>query len=209
MIKVFKMSLLSVIIILLVVLLFCFLLWILIPKFLETPAYKVKHSESNFQIRSYDSFITTRVAISGKQNEVLRKGFRPLVRFIGAKERSSEKISMTVPVMQEKTSSEDHWLVSFSMPSKYSLGNLPKPENDSLQQQLVPKKLMAVIKFNGRATEALLERKELELRKWIQERNLLVVGLAHYFFYNDPTTPGVFRRNEVLLEINRQEALLN
>ena len=72
MIKVYKMSLVSTIILLLVVISFGFLLWILIPKFLETPAYIVKLSDSNFQIRSYDSFITTRVAISGKQNEVLR-----------------------------------------------------------------------------------------------------------------------------------------
>ena len=209
MIKVYKMSLVSTIILLLVVISFGFLLWILIPKFLETPAYIVKLADSNFQIRSYDSFITTRVAISGKQNEVLRKGFRPLVRFIGAKERSSEKISMTVPVMQEKTSLEGNWLVSFSMPSKYSLDNLPKPLNDSLKQQLVPKKLMAVITFNGHATEALLEKKEIELRKWIKDRNLSIVGLAHYYFYNDPTTPGVFRRNEVLLEISAKEALVN
>ena len=111
-------------------------MWILIPKFLETPAYQVELSDSEFQLRRYDSFITTRVDMNGNQNEVLRKGFRPLVRFIGAKERSSKKISMTVPVMQEKTSSEGNWLVSFSMPSKYSLNNLPKPTNNQLKQKV-------------------------------------------------------------------------
>ena len=197
------MSLLSSIILLLVVLSFSSLLWIFIPKFLETPAYKVELSDSNFQLRSYDSFLTTKVDIVGNQNEALRKGFRPLARFIGAKERSSEKISMTVPVMQEKTLLERNWFVSFSMPSKYNLDNLPKPENDSLTQQLVPKKRMAVIKFNGRATEELLEKKELELRKWIASQNLIEIGNVQYFFYNDPTTPGIFRRNEVLIEVSR------
>ena len=209
MIKVFKMSLLSGIILLLFILSFGFLLWILIPKFLETPAYQVELSDSEFQLRRYDSFITTRVDMNGNQNEVLRKGFRPLVRFIGAKERSSEKISMTVPVMQEKTSSEGTWLVSFSMPSKYSLVNLPKPTNESLKQQLVPEKLMAVIRFNGKASEDLLQAKEIELRKWIEKRDLSVVGLVYYYFYNDPTTPGIFRRNEVLLEVSLQETVVN
>ena len=60
---------------------------------------------------------------------------------------------------------------------------------------------MAVIKFSGRANKDLLERKEMELRKWIAERDFLVVGLVQYYFYNDPTTPGMFRRNEVLLEV--------
>tara|TARA_Y200000002_G_C22681831_1_gene664424 strand:- start:2417 stop:3010 length:594 start_codon:yes stop_codon:yes gene_type:complete len=197
------MPLLSGIISLSLILLFGFLLWILFPKFLETPKYEVELSDSEFQLRKYDSFITTRVGTNGNQNEALRKGFRPLVRFIGAKERSSKKISMTVPVMQEKTSSEGNWLVSFSMPSKYSLNNLPKPTNNQLKQKIIPARLMAVIKFNGRANNDLLERKEKELRKWIAERDFLVVGLVQYYFYNDPTTPGMFRRNEVLLEVTK------
>ncbi len=202
------MPLLSAVILLLAILLIGFLVWILIPKFLESPAYQIELSDSKFQLRRYESFITTQVGMSGKQNEALRNGFRPLVRFIGAKERSSEKISMTVPVMQEKTFLESNWLVSFPMPSKYTLDNLPKPTDVNLNQIRVPEKLMAVIKFNGRATEGLLEKKEIDLRKWISTKDLSVVGLAHYYFYNDPTTPGIFRRNEVLLEV-RSEPNLN
>ena len=201
MVKVFKMSLLSTITLLLAIISIGFLVWIVVPKFLEAPLYNIELSDSKFQLRNYDSFITTQVAIHGDQNEALRKGFRPLVRFIGAKERSTEKISMTVPVMQEKTSSDGTWLVSFSMPSKYTLNDLPKPRNGNLKQKRVPKKIMAVIKFNGRATQELLERKEIELRNWIASQDLLIVGLVHYYFYNDPITPGIFRRNEVLLEV--------
>ena len=203
MFKVLKMSILSVSTLVLLVISIGFLIWILFPKFLETPAYNVELSDSVFQLRSYESFITTRVGMSGNQNQALRKGFRPLVRFIGAKERSSEKISMTVPVMQEKTSLVDNWIVSFPMPSKYTLANLPKPTNNQLKQKLVSQKLMAVIKFNGRTTNELLDRKEIELRKWITTQNLLIIGHVHYYFYNDPTTPGIFRRNEILLEVSK------
>ena len=194
---------LSFLLVFLLILLIGFFVWILIQKFLETPSYSVELSDSKFQLRNYISFTSTQVIISGKQNEALREGFRPLVRFIGAKERSSEKISMTVPVMQEKTEQNDRWLVSFAMPSKYQLNNLPKPTNKNLSQRIMPKRLMAAIKFNGRATKELLDVKETELRKWIASQNLVAIGRVHYYFYNDPTTPGIFRRNEVLLEVSK------
>lgn len=181
--------------------------WILIPKFLEAPNYTVKVSEAKIELRQYDNFLMTKVLMNGAQNEALRKGFRPLVRFIGAKERSTEKISMTVPVMQEKTSSENKWLVSFSMPSKYTLANLPKPASKNLKQEEVPIKLMAAIRFNGRPSEDTLLLKEIELKNWIHKNDLKVIGLAHYYFYNDPITPGFFRRNEVLFEVTQNNSL--
>ena len=182
-----------------------FVTWILIPKFLETPSYRVELSDSKFQIRNYDSFAITQIGITGKQNEALRAGFGPLVRFIGAKERLSEKIAMTVPVMQAKTDQNDRWLISFSMPSKYNINNLPKPVNANLSQETVPEKLMAVIKFNGRATEELLLRKESELSNWVEKQGYKLIGSIYYYFYNDPLTPGVFRRNEVLIEVSKTD----
>jgi hypothetical protein len=187
----------------LIILIIGLLIWILIPKFLEAPNYIVKKSEAKIELRQYDNFLMTKVIINGDQNEALRNGFRPLVRFIGAKERSTEKISMTVPVMQEKTSSKKKWLVAFSMPSKYTLDNLPRPTSKTLKQEEVPIKLMAAIRFNGRATEDILLFKEIELKDWIHRNKLKVIGLAHYYFYNDPITPGFFRRNEVLFEVTQ------
>jgi hypothetical protein len=48
------------------------------------------------------------------------------VRYIGAKERNSEKISMTAPVIQSVNEENEKWTISFAMPSKYSLDNLPQ-----------------------------------------------------------------------------------
>ena len=178
-------------------------IWIVIPKFLETPEYNVELSDKNFELRSYKSFIKTKVYMEGSQNQALRNGFRPLVRFIGAKERSSEKISMTVPVMQEQTQTSRKWAVSFSMPSKYSLDDVPEPSSSNVKHELVPKKLMAVIQFSGRASEELIKTKEIELRKWLKGSKYKIIGFANYYFYNDPITPGIFRKNEVLFEVEQ------
>jgi hypothetical protein len=204
--RVLKMYMPYALSLLFLVLVVGFAIWIIIPKFLETPKYSVEMSYKNFELRWYKSFIKTNVYAEGSQNQALRNGFRPLVRFIGAKERSSEKISMTVPVMQEQTQTSKNWVVSFSMPSKYSLDDIPKPSSSNIKHELVPKKLMAVIQFSGRASEELIKTKEIELRKWLEVSKYKIIGFANYYFYNDPITPGIFRKNEVLFEV---EQILN
>ena len=179
--------------------------WILFPKFLESLKYEAKQSEGPFQLRHYEKFVETKIKTYGSQSEALRMGFVPLARFIGAKYRQSEKISMTVPVIQRKIETNDNWFISFSMPSKYTLETLPSPKRTELLQGQVSKALMAAVKFNGIATEDLLNRKEQLLLNWIAKLGYKPIGTVHYYFYNDPLTPGFFRRNEVLFEVSKIE----
>ena len=74
--------------------------WYFSPKFLEQPAYSVLKTEGSIEVRAYEQILLQSVAVSGDQYDALRSSFRPLVRYIGAKERDGEKISMTAPVMQ-------------------------------------------------------------------------------------------------------------
>ena len=201
--KLFKIRMSIFVSLSLVFICFCFLGWILLPKFLESLNYEVKRAEGPFQLRLYETFIETKIQTDGQQNEALRKGFIPLARFIGAKNGSAEKISMTVPVIQRKIKNSGNWFVSFSMPSKYTMNTLPTPQKDELLQVQVPKTLMAVIKFNGKANERLLAQKEYKLRNWINKISYEPIGAVHYYFYNDPLTPGIFRRNEVLFEVSK------
>ena len=113
-------------------LLFVMLAWFMLPRLLEQPKYKVLRKENNLEIRFYDTILTSSVKVSGNQYNALRKGFRPLVRYIGAKERDSEKISMTAPVIQSINDESEQWTVSFAMPSKYNIDDLPKPENNEI-----------------------------------------------------------------------------
>ena len=104
----------------------------MLPKFLEQPKYKVVRKENDIEIRSYDKILMSSVKVYGNQYNALRNGFQPLVRYIGAKERVSEKISMTAPVIQTINNESENWTVSFAMPSKYNIDNLPKPANDDI-----------------------------------------------------------------------------
>ncbi len=178
--------------------------WYLVPKLLEQPSYKVIRKEGNIEIRRYDSMLLQSVAVSGEQYEALRQGFRPLVNYIGAKQRDGDKISMTVPVMQSIGNSDKDWVVSFSMPSKYKKSNLPDPKNDKVYTEKIHPTNAAVIRFSSTTNEDFLQKKTEELLNWLKRTKYEIQSKPKYLFYNDPSTPGFLRRNEVLILINHR-----
>ena len=183
-------------------LLFVLLAWSMLPKFLEQPKYKVVRKENDIEVRSYDKILMSSVKVYGNQYNALRNGFQPLVRYIGAKERVSEKISMTAPVIQTTNDETENWTVSFAMPSKYNIDNLPKPTNDDIYFEEIQPSLAAVIRFSGVADSSLLNQKASVLKRWLELNGYTESSSPKFLFYNDPTTPGFLRRNEVMIIID-------
>lgn len=178
--------------------------WYLVPKFLETPAYKVVEKDRHIEVRYYESMLLQSVKVSGNQYKSLRQGFRPLVNYIGAKGREGEKISMTAPVMQSIGDTNNEWIVSFSMPSKYSKKTLPEPNDKQVYSEQLKPIMAAVIRFSGKTDRSgsLIKEKEKTLLNWLKNRDFKVVSKPKYLFYNDPSTPGFLRRNEVMVIIS-------
>ena len=175
--------------------------WYLVPKFLEQPSYKVLQKDGNIEIRLYQGFLLKSVNVTGNQYLALRKGFRPLVNYIGAKKRDGDKISMTAPVIQSLGNSKDEWVVSFSMPSKYDASNLPDPNNKQIYTEAISSTKAAVIRFNGKADENLLVEKTIKLSEWLEKGRFTAKTKPRYMFYNDPSTPPFLRRNEIFVEL--------
>ena len=184
-------------------LLFLLAAWVMVPMFLEQPKYKILKKEGQFEIRSYEDILMSSVRVTGSQYQALRKGFRPLVKYISGKERDGEKISMTAPVIQSTSDRKESFTVSFSMPSKYQVDNLPESKNSEIFFEKVGSYRAAVVRFSGRANEKLLDLKSNELRQWIEANGYSSVSTAKYLFYNDPSTPGFLRRNEVMIIIDK------
>ena len=176
--------------------------WILIPFFLENPKYTILEKNNHFQIRKYDEMTIAKITTVGERYEGLRKGFIPLARYIGAKDREGPKISMTAPVMQQKIIN-DNWEISFYMPSKFDTDQLPISENNQIKIVTTPSKIMAVITFSGVAKTELLENKFTNLIKWIKEINYEIIlgSKPIYSYYNDPSTPGFLRKNEIMIPV--------
>tara|TARA_B100002051_G_scaffold271487_1_gene306323 strand:- start:258 stop:884 length:627 start_codon:yes stop_codon:yes gene_type:complete len=176
--------------------------WILIPFFLENPKYTILEKNNHFQIRKYDEMTIAKITTVGERYEGLRKGFIPLARYIGAKDREGPKISMTAPVMQQKIIN-DNWEISFYMPSKFDTDQLPNSENNQIKIVTTPSTIMAVITFSGVAKTELLENKFTNLIKWIEEINYEIIlgSKPIYSYYNDPSTPGFLRKNEIMIPV--------
>lgn len=176
--------------------------WYLVPKFLEQPSYKVLVKDGNIEIRRYDKILLQSVKIKGGQYQAIREGFRPLVNFIGGKNRDGNKISMTAPVIQSAGEKEGDWVVSFTMPSKYDKSNLPNAQNSSIYTEDLDSMSAAVIKFSGKANEQMLNDRSTFLLKWLEEAGYKARSKPKYLFYNDPSTPGFLRRNEVMIQVH-------
>ena len=179
--------------------------WLLVPIFLEKPKFLVLVSDDHIQVRNYEEMISAEIITEGDRYGGLRAGFNPLASYIGAKKRDGEKISMTAPVMQQMDQKNKFWKISFFMPSKYSLDQLPSAMQNEILLAKVPSRLMAVISFNGVANDLLLGEKLSELKDWVSQSKFELPGEPKpiYAYYNDPSTPGFFRKNEIMLPLSQ------
>ena len=139
--------------------------------------------------------------IEGQRDKALRQSFPFLAKYISGKQREGPKISMTVPVMQTNAGRKNYWSVYFFMPSKYTYDSVPKPQDNDIEILELEQRKMATVSFRGLWNESLIEVHKDKLKNWIKSE-----GLAHneniiYAFYNDPSTPGLLRRNEILIEL--------
>ncbi len=181
----------------------------------EMPNYTVLQADDAFEVRSYAPQLYAEVTATGTRDEASGKAFRQLAAYIFDDERpeggiamtapvvqqpSREKIAMTAPVVQEQ-GAENEWTMAFSMPEKWTLATLPKPENPNITLREEPAAKLATVEFSGRAGDAMLAEKEGELRAWMRERGLVATGPATYAFYDAPWVIGPLRRNEVQIPV--------
>ena len=127
---------------------------------------------------------------------------------------ASQKIAMTAPVAMEplpnaaQGSKEPQalqgakrWRVHFVMPSNYALNSLPKPNNPAVQLREVPAKTWAVLSYSGFNTEAGIQQRSDELVAWLAAQKIKTIGSPQLARYDPPWTLPMFRRNEIMLEV--------
>ncbi|MEW5826521.1 MAG: heme-binding protein [Candidatus Bipolaricaulota bacterium] len=184
----------------------------------EQPRYAVLRSSAKREVRRYEARTVAETAVEGSQEKALSEAFSILAGYIFGgnvpaariamtapvtQSREAQRIAMTAPVLQHKMSSGEapKWVVQFTMPSRYALGDLPQPTDKRVRIREVPATTMAAIRFSGLARAETLAAKERELREFMADQGLNTLGAAVYAFYNAPFTLPPLRRNEVLIEV--------
>jgi hypothetical protein len=178
--------------------------------------FTVIEKENDFELRRYEPQIVAQNIVEGDFTDVGNSGFRRLFEYINGKNRkkvpipmtapvleeiASEKIPMTAPVNQERENGK--WVISFVMPSDYTLETLPEPLDPGVSLKIVPGRLVAVLKYSGTWSRNRYDEKQDLLEKMLRAKGLTPTGEPIFARYNPPWTLWFLRRNEVLIPVER------
>ena len=191
---------------------------------IEEPSFKVIAKSGTFELRQYAPMLVAETLVDGDMDDAASTGFRRIADYIFGNNQvqagtSSTKIAMTAPVTMEPQSQKiamtapvalvptenmgdsKQWRVHFVMPSQYNLNTIPKPKNPDVKLREIPGKLFAVNSFTGFNTQSRIQAKADELVVWIGQKNLKALGQTQLARYDPPWTLPMFRRNEVMVEV--------
>ena len=182
---------------------------------IETPKYKVLKKEGKLEIREYQPYLIASVYVSADSySSAGNYAFGALADYIFGNNTKSGKIPMTAPVDTQiseqipmtapvdTTKEKEGYKVSFTMPSSYTMKNLPKPNNENIDIEQIPKHKTAVLVFSGYTSESNIEAKISELKEWAKHNKIKFSGSPIISRYDSPWKPGFIRRNEVSFKID-------
>jgi len=191
---------------------------------IEEPSFKVIAKSGTFELRQYAPMLVAETLVDGDMDDAGSTGFRRIADYIFGNNQiqagsSSAKIAMTAPVTMEPQSQKiamtapvaltpaenmgdsKQWRVHFVMPAQYNLNTIPKPKNPDVKLREIPGKFFAVNSFSGFNTQSRIQAKLDELNAWIGQKNFKSVSQAQLARYDPPWTLPMFRRNEVMIEV--------
>lgn len=188
----------------------------LVVRNIEKPAYTLVEKRDGYEIRDYAPYIVAEVEVSGTRERGINQGFRLLADYIfgnnttktgiamtaPVSESASAPIAMTAPVM-EQGSIDGKRKVTFSMPSKYTMESIPKPNNSLVTLREIPAQRVAVRVFGWYAGDRRIDTMETQLLTDIKRDNLVATELPSYAGYNPPLSAPWMRRNEVMVVIEK------
>lgn len=166
--------------------------------------YTAIRKAGNVEIRYYPLAWIATVASKEPTYKSNSGNFRRLASYIFGGNQSKEKIAMTAPVYMDFESNKSK--MSFVMPQGYNLNNLPVPLSQEIQLHQTEPAYVAVLRFGGYASDEKIEQKKNELVAQLKSLGIDHGNEVRYLGYNAPWDI-VFRRNEVLVSIGKDEAL--
>ena len=163
----------------------------------ETPKYEVINSFGSIEIREYPELIMATTTLGDSYSSNSGRGFSTVAGYIFGGNEENKKISMTAPVVVEMS---DKMEMSFIMPSKYTMDQLPKPSDSRISVHEERSKILAVIRFKGFVNDKKMKEYKMRLKAELDKNNLTQIGEYMFFGYNPPYRL-INRRNEIAVEI--------
>lgn len=175
----------------------------------EEAKYTVVRTIGDLEIRRYAGMVLASVPVLPDDD-----AFRILFRYITGNNRSREEIAMTTPVVSSAPRSEkiamtapvltDPDSFAFVLPTSYNIVTAPLPLDRRIRLVEVKPRLVAVLRFRGRAGDSQVQKETEGLMSALREHGIREKGPPFLMRYNPPFTPGFLRRNEVGVEVDYQ-----
>ena len=170
----------------------------------ETAEYRVVESDGAIEIREYPDLILASTPMrEGSQGN--DGSFMRLFRYISGANEAEQKVAMTTPVFMEGAGTEAEGQMGFVLPKEVANRGAPQPLGTEVRLRRREGGRFAVIRFSGRADKKTLGQAERRLRDWIEAKGLATTGSTESAGYDPPWTPGLLRRNELLIRIQAAE----
>jgi len=126
--------------------------------------------------------------------------FMRLFRYISGDNDDKRAVAMTTPVFME-TKAEAEGQMGFVLPKNIVALGIPKPSDDEVKIETRSGGQYAVFRFRGHVNGEAFTAAEQTLRNWICDRGLVGDDVVELAGYDPPWTPGLLRRNEVLIRL--------
>ncbi len=162
----------------------------------ETPEYEVVLQERPFEIRQYSDFLM--VEYENDSDPFSQNGFGTLFRYISNDNDQQQRISMTVPVIEEMT--EGKRKMAFVVPRKH-WEHTPKPNDPHLSIKSFDSGTFAVIRYSGLSNRQKEKDNWERLVEWIEQKGYRRLYNAMLAFYNSPFSLPMMRRNEIMVRV--------
>ena len=167
----------------------------------EQQPYDVLEVYADFELRRYPDHLVAETEVGGPFELAGNLAFPRLARYIGGHNRSSRKVAMTAPVVQEQDPHSRRYVVGFVMPADVSAEDLPDPVDSKVHTRQVPTETAAALRFSGRWSRSSFEKRAEQLLAALDSAGLEVVGDPRYARFDPPWTPWFLRRNEVVVPV--------
>ena len=165
----------------------------------ESAPYQVVRASGKFEVRDYPALQVVETPMANANGS--DGSFMRLFRFITGANEAKQKIAMTTPVFM--SGGDSNATMTFVLPTKLSAEAVPKPSDGAVKVRELPAGRFAVLRFSGsrnaKHDAAALER----LRAWMQAEELKELAPPVYGYFDPPWTPGLLRRNEVMVRAEK------
>ncbi len=166
----------------------------------EIAPYELLEKDNEFELRHYEKLVL--VSTSMSEMNASRSPFSKLFKYISGKNANNQKIEMTAPVFMDQIDEQTE-AMSFVLPTSINMRDAPSPADPSVELKELKDYTVATITFSGRLRQKNIDLHKKELEAWILQKGFKPLGSVKAAGYNPPFTLPAYRRNEVLIQVEK------